>query len=60
LLTLDGEAQAVLPEEEYPAMYRHFVALIRGGMSDVDVAPLQLVADAFMRGRTTVTEAFEE
>jgi D-galactose 1-dehydrogenase len=60
VLTLDGEAQAVLPEKEYPAMYRHFVALILAGMSDVDVAPLQLVADAFMRGRTTITEAFEE
>lgn len=52
-LSLGGVAQEVGAEAEYPAMYRHFVALIESGRSDVDVAPLQLVADAFLRGRSS-------
>lgn len=47
-------------DPEYPAMYRRFVDLIRDGVSDVDLAPLQLVADAFLRGRASPTEAFED
>ncbi|MEN3348138.1 MAG: D-galactose 1-dehydrogenase [Bradyrhizobium sp.] len=46
-------------KEEYPALYRHFVALTADGRSDVDLAPLQLVADSFMLGRRRV-EAFED
>jgi D-galactose 1-dehydrogenase len=33
--------------------------LVRAGQSDVDVAPLQLVADSFMRGRLIATDPFE-
>lgn len=47
-------------DPEYPAMYRRFVDLVRSGASDVDLAPLQLVADAFLRGRGIPTEAFED
>lgn len=47
-------------DPEYPAMYRRFVELVRSGASDVDLAPLQLVADAFLRGRANPTEAFED
>lgn len=47
-------------DPEYPAMYRRFVDLVRSGTSDVDLAPLQLVADAFLRGRASPTEAFED
>jgi predicted dehydrogenase len=47
-------------DPEYPAMYRRFVDLVRDGASDVDLAPLQLVADAFLRGRANPTEAFED
>jgi predicted dehydrogenase len=45
---------------EYHIMYRHFVQLVRTGHSDVDMAPLTLVADAFMRGTIDRVEAFED
>lgn len=45
---------------EYPAMYRHFAALIRTGRSDVDIAPFRLVADAFLRGERRSVEPFVE
>ncbi|MBB3769472.1 D-galactose 1-dehydrogenase [Angulomicrobium tetraedrale] len=46
-------------EAEYAGIYRHFVDLIRRGASDVDLAPLALVADAFLLGRRTQVESFE-
>jgi len=58
-LSINGKAQPLAAEEEYPAMYRRFVDLILAGQSDVDVAPLQLVADAFLRGESSTTEAFD-
>ncbi|MBR1202792.1 MULTISPECIES: Gfo/Idh/MocA family protein [unclassified Bradyrhizobium] len=45
-------------DEEYPALYRRFVALTSDGKSDVDLAPLRLVADSFMLGRRRLVEAF--
>jgi D-galactose 1-dehydrogenase len=51
----------VLIEEtkrSYPLLYRRFVELVRNSESDVDLAPLQLVADAFMLGRRREVEAF--
>ena len=59
-LMLDGAAQTLSPEEEYPTMYRHFVDLVGSGKSDVDLAPLRLVADSFLCGRHCPTEAFHE
>ncbi len=47
-------------DDEYPGLYRRFVALASQGKSDVDLAPLQLVADSFMLGRRRVVEAFED
>jgi D-galactose 1-dehydrogenase len=58
-LTINGAPQLVPAEAEYPTMYCHFVDLVRCGLSDVDIAPLQLVADAFLCGRATVTDPFE-
>jgi len=46
--------------EDYRMMYRHFVALARARECDVDTAPLQLVADAFMRGRLEQTAPFDD
>jgi D-galactose 1-dehydrogenase len=60
VLSVNGVAQPTSPEAEYPAMYRHFADLVATGRSDVDTAPLQLVADAFLRGRSCVTEAFKD
>ncbi|MGY4477216.1 Gfo/Idh/MocA family protein [Bradyrhizobium sp. USDA 3364] len=45
-------------DEEYPALYRRFVALTSDRKSDVDLAPLRLVADSFMLGRRRLVEAF--
>lgn len=59
-LTLDGVVQLQEPNEEYPPMYRRFVELVAAGESDADVAPLQLVADAFLRARHLPTDAFED
>ena len=41
-------------------MYSRFAALIRAKVSDVDVSPLRLVADAFLCGRITRVENFVE
>lgn len=46
--------------QEYRAMYRRFVDLVRTGASDVDTAPLQLVADACLRGTFIQTEPFQD
>lgn len=45
---------------EYPGLYARFASLIRGGRSDVDVAPLRLVADAFLRGRRESVDPFHD
>ncbi|GKQ52512.1 Gfo/Idh/MocA family protein [Bradyrhizobium sp. Ce-3] len=47
-------------DEEYPALYRRFVTLTADGKSDVDLAPLRLVADSFMLGRRRLVAAFED
>ncbi len=46
------------PDTEYPTLYRRFSELVRSQESDVDLAPLQHVADAFMLGKRNVVEAF--
>jgi D-galactose 1-dehydrogenase len=45
---------------EYAGLYRYFVKLAATGETDVDLAPLQLVADAFLLGRRSVVEPFED
>lgn len=47
-------------DQEYPSLYARFATLIRSGGSEIDVAPLRLVADAFLRGHRETTEAFCE
>ena len=58
LTTPEGEIRA--PDREYPAIYAHFAQTIREGRSEVDVAPLRLVADAFMRCRIEQVAPFHE
>jgi len=60
MLRLDGQVQMKAPDEEYPAMYRRFVELVADNAIDVDIAPLRLVADAFLCGEHTPTAAFED
>jgi D-galactose 1-dehydrogenase len=57
-LVIAGDKVEDMPEREYPALYARFAALVKAGKSDVDLAPLQHVADAFMLGRRNVAEAF--
>jgi hypothetical protein len=57
-LEIDGNALVLPPKTEYPNLYRRFADLIREGRSDVDVSPLQLVADAFLCGRRIEVEPF--
>lgn len=45
---------------EYPALYARFAAIIRDRASDVDLSPLRLVADTFLRARRVTVEPFVE
>ena len=60
VLTIAGAVQPALPEREYPALYARFVELVGARASDVDLAPLRLVADAFMCGEVVATDRFDE
>jgi D-galactose 1-dehydrogenase len=46
-------------DQEYPNLYAHFAQLVRENRIDVDVAPLQLVADAMLCGKQLRVAAFE-
>ncbi|WP_026612624.1 Gfo/Idh/MocA family protein [Ensifer aridi] len=59
-LAVDGKIVHEEPEQEYPMLYRRFAEIIRVGRSDVDLAPLRHVADAFMLGRRKFVEAFHD
>lgn len=59
-LVIDGRTVSNEPEREYPELYRLFADLVRTGRSDVDIAPLQHVADAFMLAkRRTIAPYYE-
>jgi D-galactose 1-dehydrogenase len=55
-LALNGALQPDDGPGEYPDIYRKFVDLIDARSSLVDVAPLRLVADCLLIGRTTRTD----
>jgi D-galactose 1-dehydrogenase len=57
-LFIDEIEQPQSPEREYPALYEQFASLIKSKTSDVDLAPLTHVADAFMLGRRKFVDAF--
>lgn len=57
-LSIDGKLVHEEPEREYPMLYKHFAELVKAGKSDVDLAPLRHVADAFMLGRRKFVETF--
>jgi D-galactose 1-dehydrogenase len=60
VMRLDDRPLATPPAEEYPGLYVHFAQLVRDRAIDVDLAPLQLVADAFLCGRRVQVEPFVE
>ena len=59
VLAIDGTHVECGPNAEYPRLYRRFAELIAAGASDVDVRPLQLVADAFLIGRMVTAAPFD-
>jgi D-galactose 1-dehydrogenase len=59
-LSVDGELRLEAAKAEYTAVYRRFLELAAAGESDVDLAPFQLVADAFLLGRRRTVEPFED
>ncbi|HEX8445691.1 MAG TPA: Gfo/Idh/MocA family oxidoreductase [Sphingomonas sp.] len=60
VLTIAGVLQDTAPEAEYRGLYDRFATLIADGASDVDVAPLRHVADAYLRGARVMVEPFED
>jgi predicted dehydrogenase len=59
-LLVDGEERQGHGPGEYPGIYAHFAELLSTGASHVDLAPLRLSADAFLLGRRTPIEPFED
>lgn len=59
-LFVDGELRLEAVKTEYAQLYRRFLKLAEAGESDVDLAPFQLVADAFLLGRRRTVEPFED
>ncbi|MGD9477062.1 Gfo/Idh/MocA family protein [Shinella sp. G-2] len=59
-LSVDGKLVHDEPEQEYPMLYRRFAEIVKAGTSDVDLAPLRHVADAFMLGRRKFVDAFHD
>lgn len=58
-LDIDGVEQPLPEQAEYRGVYARFAALIASGESDVDIAPLRHVADAFMSGEHVIGPAFD-
>lgn len=59
ILCLPGEQPREAADTEYPGLYRRFAELVGTGKSDVDLRPLQLVADAFLIAERTTSDSFE-
>lgn len=59
VLQLPGADEQKAPDREYPRLYAHFAELLARGESDVDIRPLQIVADAFMMAERRTTAPFE-
>jgi len=59
-LEIDGRPVAVPPARPYPRLFERFAELVHAGTIDVDLAPLKLVADAFLMGHRVEVEPFEE
>lgn len=59
-LSVDGAVVEDAPRHEYDRIYARFADLLAAGTSLVDIAPFELVADAFMVGRRETVEAFSD
>ncbi len=58
-LVIDGAVRVDGKRAEYPMLYARFADLIRRGRSEIDTAPLQMTADAFLMARRVRLPAFE-
>jgi D-galactose 1-dehydrogenase len=58
-LAVDEKLVVEAASEEYQRIYRHFAELLEARRSDVDAAPLRLVADAMLLGRRRTTDPFD-
>lgn len=59
-LSIAGVPTAIDEIPEYHAVYAQFAELVRASRCDVDVTPLQLVADAFLCGHRIEGQPFVE
>lgn len=59
-LHIGGRECELDAQGEYPLLYQRFAELIAGQESDVDLAPLRLVADCFLRCATVAVEPFHD
>jgi D-galactose 1-dehydrogenase len=57
-LAVNGAPTVAAAPREYQAIYARFAELIAAGQSEMDLAPLTLVSDAFLVGKRVTTEAF--
>jgi D-galactose 1-dehydrogenase len=58
MMHINGNSIVVGSNREYARLYAQFETLIRERRSDVDLAPLRLVADAFLSGRRVTVAPF--
>ena len=58
-LLIDGVEVATGPDGEYRALYARMADLLHRGASDVDLAPMVHVADAFSLGRRVTVDPFD-
>ncbi len=59
-LEIDGKVEIDADRREYRGIYAHFADLIARGESDIDSAPMRLVADAFLLGLRETVAAFDD
>lgn len=59
-LQIDGRPIPVAASREYPRLFDRFAELVHARSIDVDLAPLKLVADAFLIGHRVEAAPFED
>ncbi|MFV3126067.1 Gfo/Idh/MocA family protein [Niveispirillum sp. KHB5.9] len=60
VMSIDGVAQLEQKEQEYANLYALFAKLVAERKVDADLAPLRIVADAYLTGRWLRVEDFVE
>ena len=58
VMTVDDLPVETPASMEYPSLYAHYAELVHAARLDVDLAPFQLVADAFLCGRRVEVDPF--